>query len=222
MKIFLDTAEINEIKELNSFGLVDGVTTNPSLIAKSGRVYKEVLIDICAEVPGPVSAEVIATDSKEMITEGLELAEIAENIVIKLPMTWDGIKACNELTKRNIDVNVTLCFSASQALIAAKAGAKYISPFVGRHDDICQDGLHLIDEIIAIQQNYPILNFEIIAASLRHPLHIIESAKSGCDIATIPPNVVKKLLNHPLTDIGLKKFLDDWNEASKKSPASKK
>ena len=212
MEFFVDTANIDEIKELNQTGLIDGVTTNPSLVAKTGRDFKDILKDICAEVSGSVSAEVSAIDADTMIKEGLELKKIADNITIKLPLTFDGLKACKALTNENITTNVTLCFSAAQALLAAKAGATYISPFIGRHDDTGQNGLTLIAEIRMIYDNYPALNTKILAASIRHPIHLIECAKMGADVATIPPKVIKQLTKHPLTNIGLEQFLEDWQK----------
>ncbi|MBN66496.1 MAG: fructose-6-phosphate aldolase [Rickettsiales bacterium] len=209
MKFFIDTADINEIKELAETGMVDGVTTNPSLIAKSGRDFKEVIAEICEIVPGPVSAEVAALDAEGMIEEGEKLAKIADNVTIKVPLTWDGLKACKHFTNKGIMVNVTLCFSASQALLAAKAGATFISPFVGRLDDLSQDGLQLIEDICVIYGNYD-YETQVLVASIRNPLHIIESAKMGADVSTIPPKVLKQLAGHPLTDKGLEAFLKDW------------
>ena len=216
MKFFIDTTDIAEIKELYEIGLVDGVTTNPSLVAKSGRDFKEVLQEICAIVPGSVSAEVTALDCSGMLSEAEQLCKIADNITIKLPLTLDGLKACKKLSSQGIEVNVTLCFSASQAILAAKCGATYISPFVGRNDDIGHDGLNLIAEIRAIYDNYPEYNTQILVASVRHPIHLIESAKLGADIATIPPKVIKQLVKHPLTDIGLEGFLSDWKKTGQK------
>ena len=212
MQFFVDTADIDEIRELNATGLLDGVTTNPSLVAKTGRDFKEILKDICAEVKGSVSAEVAAVEYQKMVDEGLELRKIADNITVKLPLTWDGLRACKTLSDQDIDVNVTLCFSATQALLAAKAGARYISPFLGRLDDICHDGLTLIAEIRTIYDNYPDLNTNILAASIRHPMHLLECAKIGADVATIPPSVIKNLAKHPLTDQGLEVFLKDWKK----------
>lgn len=212
MKFFVDTADINAIKELNETGLCDGVTTNPSLIKKSGRDFKEVIAEICGIVPGPVSAEVIATETKAMLKEAKALAKIASNVVIKLPLTVDGLKACKALTEQGINTNVTLCFSANQALLAAKCGATYISPFIGRLDDIHIEGLDLIEEIRTIYDNYG-YETEILAASIRNPLHIKECALIGADVATAPPNVIKALANHPLTDKGLAAFLADAKAA---------
>lgn len=209
MKFFVDTAEIDDIRELAETGMVDGVTTNPSLILKSGRDILEVTKEICALVSGPVSAEVAATKADDMIAEGRKLAEIAENIAVKVPLTWDGLKACKTLSDEGKMVNVTLCFSATQALLAAKAGATFISPFIGRLDDNGQDGMELIHEIRAIYDNY---NFstEILAASIRTSNHVKDCAIAGADVATVPPGVLRKLADHVLTDKGLEAFLKDW------------
>jgi transaldolase len=212
MKFFVDTADIAEIRELAETGLLDGVTTNPSLIAKAGRPIKEAIAEICSVVDGPVSAEVAATDFDGMMSEGEKLADIAENVTIKVPLTWDGLKACRALTQRGRKVNVTLCFSANQALLAAKAGATFISPFIGRLDDIALDGMELIGEIRTIYDNYPALSTEILAASIRTPNHVREAAMAGADVATIPPAVLKGLVKHPLTDKGLEAFLADWKK----------
>ena len=212
MKFFIDTADVQEIKELSSTGLLDGVTTNPSLIKKSGRKIEEVIEEICNIVNGPVSAEVTATTFEKMIEEAHYLKNIANNVTIKLPLTWDGLKSCKKLSDEGISVNVTLCFSPSQALLAAKCGASYISPFVGRLDDIATDGMDLISEIKTIYSNYNHLQTEILVASVRHPRHVIESAKMGADIVTLPPNVIKQLASHPLTDKGLEAFLKDWKD----------
>ena len=212
MKFFIDTADISEIKELSQTGLLDGVTTNPSLIRKSGRKIEEVIKEICSIIPGPVSAEVAATNYDEMLKEAIVLKKIAENVTIKLPLTWDGLKACKSLRNDGILVNVTLCFSANQALLAAKAGATFISPFVGRLDDIGINGMNLISEICQIYSNYPNLNTEVLVASIRSPNHVLEAAKMGADVVTLPPNVLKQLISHPLTDNGLKAFLDDWKQ----------
>ncbi|AEA33533.1 fructose-6-phosphate aldolase [Hippea maritima] len=215
MKFFLDTANVEKIRYFADMGLVDGVTTNPSLIAKEGRDFKEVIDEITRIVDGPISAEVVSTESVGMVEEALELARIHENIVIKIPMTKEGIKATHQLASEGVRVNMTLIFSPSQALLAAKAGARYVSPFIGRLDDISTDGLDMVSDIRAVLDNYD-FECEIIAASIRHPLHVIEAAKMGVDIATIPPDVMDKLFNHPLTDIGLDKFLRDWENAFKK------
>lgn len=214
MKFFVDTADTDEIADLAETGLLDGVTTNPSLVAKTGRDFHEVIKEICEIVPGPVSAEVTATDRGAMAGEGLKLAGIAENVVVKVPMTWDGLRACRELTDEGIGVNVTLCFSAAQALLAGKAGARFVSPFVGRLDDIGQDGMGLIAEIVEIYGAYPdTIETEVLVASIRHPGHIVEAAKLGADVATVPPKVLRQLIDHPLTDKGLAAFLADWKKA---------
>lgn len=209
MKFFVDTAEIKDIKDLYETGLLDGVTTNPSLIAKSGRQFKEVIKEICSIVPGPVSAEVAATDYDGMIAEGHVLAKLAENVVVKLPLTIDGLKATKTFSKEGIKTNVTLCFSPNQALLAAKVGATYISPFIGRLDDINADGVELIENIRTIYDNYSFAT-EILAASIRTPNHITEVALAGADVATIPPAVIYKLADHPLTKSGLEQFVKDW------------
>ena len=209
MKFFVDTAEIDAIAELNDLGMVDGVTTNPSLILKSGRNILEVTKEICDLVDGPVSAEVVATKADDMIAEGRKLAEIAENITVKLPLTWDGLKACKVLSDEGKMVNVTLCFSANQALIAAKAGATFISPFIGRLDDINLDGMDLIQDIRTIYDNYG-FETEILAASIRTVNHVLDAARIGADVMTAPPEVFKKLASHPLTDKGLETFMADW------------
>ena len=214
MKFFIDTANIGEIKEANSMGMVDGVTTNPSLVAKEGREFEGLIKEICTIVDGPVNAEVISTDTEGILTEGRQLAKIHKNVVIKIPMTVDGLKAVRRLAEEGIRTNVTLIFSPLQALMAAKAGAAYVSPFVGRLDDVSHDGLILVDQIAEIYSNYA-FDTEIIVASVRNPLHVLESALIGADIATLPFNVLKKLAAHPLTDKGLKAFLDDWKKAKK-------
>lgn len=210
MKFFVDTAEISEIRELATTGLLDGVTTNPSLIAKSGRKILDVIAEICDIVPGPVSAEVAATEYKQMMAEAEVLKKIAVNVAIKVPLTPDGLKACYALSQEGTLVNVTLCFSAAQALLAAKAGAAFISPFIGRLDDIGQNGLDLIADIVQIYSNYPHLTTEVLAASIRNPIHLTEAAKMGADVATMPPSVIKQLYHHPLTDKGLAIFAKDW------------
>ncbi len=211
MKFFIDTANIDEIKKANELGLLDGVTTNPSLVAKEGREFKELITEICAIVDGPVSAEVVSTDAEGMVAEARELAKIADNIVIKIPLIKEGLKAVKILSGEGIRTNVTLCFSAVQALMAAKAGADYISPFVGRLDDIGQTGMELIEQIIAIYEAYG-YETEIIVASIRNPLHVLDAATMGADIATIPYKVMEQLIKHPLTDIGLANFLKDWEK----------
>lgn len=216
MKFFVDTADVKEIRELADTGLLDGVTTNPSLIAKSGRDFIEVVEEICSITKGPVSAEVTALDAEGMIEEGSKLAKIAKNIAIKVPLTWDGLKACKHFTSRGTMVNVTLCFSAAQAILAAKAGATFVSPFVGRLDDIGQDGLGLISDICEIYRQYDYFKTEVLVASVRNPIHIVESAKMGAHVATIPPAVMKQLVGHPLTDKGLASFLADWKKTGQK------
>ncbi len=215
MKFFIDTANINQIREAQSFGILDGVTTNPSLVAKEGKDFRAILDEILSIVDGPVSAEVISTDFDGIIKEAREYAAIHKNIVVKVPLIKEGLKAVKLLSSENIKTNVTLCFSPSQALLAAKAGATYISPFVGRLDDISTNGMELISQIIQIYRNY---NFDtqVLVASIRHPLHVVEAALMGADVCTIPFNVIDKLFNHPLTDIGLDKFLSDWNKSKNK------
>lgn len=211
MKFFLDTADTAEIRDLSATGMVDGITTNPSLVAKSGRDFFEVLEEICAMVEGPVSAEVTATDANAMITEGRKLRELAGNIAVKVPLTWDGLKACKTLSDEGTMVNVTLCFAANQALLAAKAGATFISPFVGRLDDIGLDGMELIEDIRVIYDQYD-FDTEILVASIRTPNHVKDAARIGADISTVPPDVLRKLITHPLTDKGLDAFLKDWEK----------
>ncbi len=210
MKFFIDSADIDEIRELADSGLVDGVTTNPSLVAKSGRAFKDVIAEICSTVEGPVSAEVTALEADAMVEEGRALAEIANNVAVKVPLTWDGLKACRTLSQGGTMVNVTLCFSANQALLAAKAGATFISPFIGRLDDIGEDGMELIRDIRVIYDNYDALGTEILAASIRSDDHVRRSAMAGADVATVPPKVLRNLANHALTDKGLDAFLADW------------
>lgn len=215
MKFFIDSADIQEIRTANLRGWVDGVTTNPSLIAKSGRNFHEVIKEICKEVSGPVSAEVIATEAEAMYTEGRELAKLASNVVVKIPMTEEGLIAVRRLTADGIKTNVTLVFSPVQALLVAKAGATMVSPFVGRLDDIGQNGLELIEQIVQIYRNYD-FKTEVLVASVRHPIHLIDSALMGADISTIPFKVMQQFCQHPLTDKGLKLFMDDWNKSQKK------
>ena len=215
MKIFLDTASVNELKEGVAMGILDGCTTNPSLIAKEKRPFRPLVEEICAIVPGPVSLEVVATDFEGMVKEGKELAQIAPNVVVKCPLTKDGLKAVKTLTGEGIKVNQTLCFSASQALLSAKAGATYISPFLGRLDDISHVGMDLIRQIVQIYANYG-FKTQVLAASIRNPLHVVDAALAGAHVATLPFAVLEQLTKHPLTDIGLKKFLDDWNKAGVK------
>ena len=212
MKFFVDTADVSEIGDLAETGLLDGVTTNPSLIMKAGRPMAEVVAEICGIVNGPVSAEVAATDFDGMLAEGRKLAEIADNIAIKVPLTWDGLKACKTLTGEGRMVNVTLCFSANQALLAGRAGATFISPFIGRLDDIGIDGMELIGEIRTIYDNYDYIGTQILAASIRSPNHVKTAAMMGADVATVPPAVLKSLVKHPLTDKGLDAFLADWEK----------
>jgi transaldolase len=212
VKVFLDTANVKEIREAAAIGLVDGVTTNPSLLAKEPAPYREVLAEICSIVPGPVSAEVVATDAPGMMREGKDLAKIAPNIVVKCPLTEEGLKAVRELKKDGIRSNVTLCFSVPQALFAAKAGAYIVSPFVGRLDDIGTDGMSLIRDVKQVYRNYG-FETQILVASIRNPLHVIQAALIGADIGTMPAKVYQSLLKHPLTDIGLERFLEDWKKA---------
>ncbi len=215
MKFFVDTADTAAIRELHALGVVDGVTTNPSLIAKAGRDFKEVVAEICAMVDGPVSAETVAADSEGMLAEGRELAKIADNVAVKVPLTWDGLKACKALTDEGRMVNVTLCFSANQALLAAKAGATFVSPFIGRLDDINLDGMQLIQDIRAIYDNYG-FETEILAASIRTVNHMREAALAGADAATAPPEVIRKMADHPLTEKGVEAFLKDWAKTGQK------
>lgn len=216
MKFFVDTADVAEIRELAATGLLDGVTTNPSLVAKAGRDFKTIIAEICEVVDGPVSAEVAATEYEGMLREGRILAKIAENVAVKLPLTWDGLKACKALTTEGTMVNVTLCFSANQALLAAKAGATFVSPFIGRLDDIGLDGMDLIGEIRSIYDNYPDFSTEVLAASIRTVNHVKECALMGADVVTVPPAILKALVKHPLTDKGLEQFLADWAKTGQK------
>lgn len=212
MKFFVDTAEIDEIRELENTGLVDGVTTNPSLINKSGRNFFEVVREICSIVDGPVSAEVTSPDFDTMLEEGQKLAGIASNIAVKVPLTRAGLRTCKLLSEKGTMVNVTLCFSANQAILAAKAGASFISPFVGRLDDIAYDGMDLISDICDIYANYPDFSTEVLVASVRSPIHVVEAAKIGADVATVPPSVLHQMFSHPLTDKGLADFTSDWKK----------
>ncbi len=216
MQFFIDSADVSEIRDLADTGLVDGVTTNPSLVAKSGRDFIDVLREICAIVSGPVSAEVTALEVEAMLAEARKLVQVAENIVIKVPLTPDGLKACRRLTEEGTKVNVTLCFSAAQALLAAKAGASYISPFVGRLDDISSDGMALIADIMEVYSAYPDIATEVLVASVRHPMHVVEAAKLGAEVATVPPAVLRAMFRHPLTDKGLEAFLADWAKTGQK------
>jgi len=214
MKFFIDSADIAEIKEGAAMGIIDGVTTNPSLVAKTGRKFRDVLLEICDVVEGPVSAEVVSTTHDQMMKEARELAALRDNIVVKIPLIAEGLKAVKTCTDEGIKTNVTLCFSATQALLAAKAGATYISPFIGRLDDVSTDGLQLIEDIVEIYENYGFAT-EVLVASVRHPMHVLESAKLGAHVATCPLKVLLQLTKHPLTDIGLKRFLDDWEKVPK-------
>ncbi|HYC06154.1 MAG TPA: fructose-6-phosphate aldolase [Azospirillaceae bacterium] len=210
MKFFVDTADINEIRDLAETGLLDGVTTNPSLVAKTGRNFLDLVAEICDVVSGPVSAEVAATDFETMMKEARHIAQIADNVAVKVPLTQAGLKVCRNLANDGVMVNVTLCFSAAQAILAAKAGAAFVSPFVGRLDDIGQNGLELIGEICQIYSMYPEFTTEVLVASVRNPIHITESAKMGAHVATMPPSVIRQLFSHPLTDKGLSQFVADW------------
>ena len=210
MKFFIDTADLAEIRDLAETGLLDGVTTNPTLVAKAGRNFIELIKEICEIVPGPVSAEVASVHYDEMLAEGRKLAKLASNVCVKVPLTWDGLKACRALSDEGTPVNVTLCFTAGQALLAAKAGATFISPFVGRLEDVGHDGMQLIADIVEIYGNYPTLRTEVLAASIRGPNHVIEVARLGAHVATVPPKVLRDLVLHPLTDKGLAAFVKDW------------
>jgi transaldolase len=210
MKFFVDSADIAEIRDLAATGLVDGVTTNPSLVAKSGRKFLDAVKEICEVVPGPVSAEVAALDHATMLSEGRKLAKIAHNVVVKVPLTPDGLKTCKALRAEGTKVNVTLCFSPAQAILAAKAGASYVSPFVGRLDDVGVDGMALIGDIVQIYDSYPEFETEVLVASVRHPMHVVAAGKLGADVVTLPPPVLRQMFNHPLTDKGLAAFLADW------------
>lgn len=216
MKFFVDTGDINEISKLVDTGMVDGVTTNPSLVASSGKDFVSLVREICQLVPGPVSAEVLATDHATMMKEADVLRNIADNVCIKVPLTVDGLKTCKKLSQEGTDVNVTLCFSVVQALLAAKAGATYVSPFIGRLDDIGESGMDLIRNIVDMYGNYPELNTQVLAASIRSPSHILESAMAGADVATLPPKILWQLYQHPLTDKGLEGFMKDWAKTGQK------
>ncbi|MHB8546529.1 MAG: fructose-6-phosphate aldolase [Nitrosotalea sp.] len=217
MKIFLDTANISAIKMYNDMGLVDGITTNPSLMAKEGGDPQKVMAEIVQIIKGDVSLEVLSVDTNGMLEEGRRLRKYGNNVIVKCPLTPDGLKACKILTSENIPVNVTLCFSVNQAILAAKAGAKYVSPFIGRLDDNGQDGMNLIKEIHQVFENYK-FSTQILVASIRHPMHVVEAAKIGADVVTLPPDILGKMLKHPLTDIGLKNFLADWEKLKKENP----
>ena len=214
MKIFIDTANIEQIREVNSWGILDGVTTNPSLVARENKDFATIVQEICQVVDGPISVEVVGLRSEEMVAEGMKLAALHKNIVIKVPMTEEGLKATKRLSNEGVAVNMTLVFSANQALLAAKAGARYVSPFVGRLDDVGQDGMHLVSEILDILDNYE-YDTEVIVASVRDPIHVTEAARMGAHVATIPFDVLKKMFRHPLTDIGIERFLKDWEKVSK-------
>ncbi|NWF99453.1 MAG: fructose-6-phosphate aldolase [Thermoanaerobaculaceae bacterium] len=213
MRLFIDTANVNEIREAASWGVLDGVTTNPSLVAREGRSYRALIEEICRLVPGPVSAEVLATDAEGMEREGRELAAIAENVVIKLPITPEGVKTCARFADEGIATNLTLCFSTAQALLVAKAGASYVSPFVGRLDDVGQDGMELVREIVQVYGNYEFPT-QVLVASVRHPQHVVQAALAGADVATVPFKILQQLFHHPLTDIGLERFLADYRAAT--------
>jgi transaldolase len=217
MKFFLDTANLKEIREAEALGILDGVTTNPSLVSKEGKPFKETILEILEVVPGPVSVEVVALDTEGMIREAQEFVPWGKNVVIKLPTTREGVKACKALTSRGVKVNMTLCFSANQALLVAKAGATYVSPFLGRIDDISWDGMQLIRDIVQIYRNYGFTT-QVLAASLRHPLHVLECAKAGAHVATMPAKVLDLMFKHPLTDRGIEQFLKDWEKVPKAEP----
>ncbi|QDE92489.1 fructose-6-phosphate aldolase [Myxococcus xanthus] len=223
MKFFIDSADVEEIRKAHAMGCVDGVTTNPSLLAKVGRGLEETIREICSIVDGPISAECVSMEADELIKEGRSLAKIHDNVVVKIPMGVEGMKATKALTAEGIRTNVTLCFSANQALLCAKAGATYVSPFVGRLDDISQDGMELISHILEIYRNYEQFNTQVLVASVRNPVHVLQAARLGADVATLPYNVITQLANHPLTDAGIKKFLADWEKVPKaaKPPAAK-
>ncbi|KAA0008048.1 MAG: fructose-6-phosphate aldolase [Thermoplasmata archaeon] len=214
MKIFVDTADLDEIRELASWGVIDGVTTNPTLIAKSGRSFKEIVDEIFKIVDGPISLEVVGTTAEEMVKEARQLAGIHRNVVVKIPMTAEGLKAVKTLSKEDVKTNVTLVFSANQALLAAKAGATYVSPFIGRLDDMGHEGMQIVEEIVDIFGNYG-FKTQIIVASIRHPVHVVQAARLGADVATIPPAVIKKMVKHSLTDVGIQRFLEDWKKVPK-------
>lgn len=218
MKFYLDTANLASIKKYNQMGLVDGVTTNPTLISREQGDFEEIIAGICKEISGPVSAEVIGTEYDAMVKEAKALSRLAKNVVVKIPMTPEGLKAVRTVSSLDIRVNVTLIFSANQGLLAAKAGASYLSPFIGRLDDVGQRGMDVIQDLVTIRRNYS-LEAQVLVASIRHPQHVLEAAKLGADIATMPPEIMEKMMQHPLTDIGLKRFLDDWNRAKKEKPS---
>lgn len=218
MKLYLDTASIGSIRRFNQMGVVDGVTTNPTLISKEPGEFEEIVAEICKEVKGPVSVEVVATDYETMVEEAKQFSKFASNVVVKIPIIPEGLRAVRTVTRLGIPVNVTLVFSANQGLLAAKAGATYVSPFIGRLDDIGQRGMDVVEDLVKIFANYK-MKAEVLVGSIRHPLHVIEAARAGANIATMPPEVMEKMIQHPLTDIGLKRFLDDWAKARKEKPS---
>ena len=218
MKLFLDTANLEQIRKLNGMGIVDGITTNPTLVAKEAGEFEEIIIAICKEVKGDVSAEVVSTDFEGMVAEAKHLATLASNVVVKIPMIPEGLRATKSVSAKGIRVNMTLVFSANQGLLAAKAGASFISPFIGRLDDIGQRGMGVIEDLVKIRGNYK-MKAEVLVGSIRHPQHVLEAAKIGADIATMPPEVMEKMMQHPLTDSGLKRFLDDWQRAKRAKPS---
>ena len=218
MKLYLDTANLERIRKLNQMGVVDGVTTNPSLVAKESGEFEEIIVSICKEVKGPVSAEVVSTDHDGMVREAKHLASLDPHVVVKIPIIPEGLRATKTVSSMGIPVNMTLVFSANQGLLAAKAGASYISPFIGRLDDVGQRGMELVEDLVKIRDNYH-FKAQVLVGSIRHPLHVVEAAKIGADIATMPPEVMEKMVQHPLTDIGLKRFLEDWQKARKEKPS---
>lgn len=218
MKLYLDTANLERIRKLNQMGVVDGVTTNPSLVAKEPGEFEEIIVSICKEVKGPVSAEVVSTDHDGMVREAKHLASLDPHVVVKIPIIPEGLRATKTVSSMGIPVNMTLVFSANQGLLAAKAGASYISPFIGRLDDVGQRGMELVEDLVRIRDNYD-FKAQVLVGSIRHPLHVVEAAKIGADIATMPPEVMEKMVQHPLTDIGLKRFLEDWQKARKEKPS---
>ncbi len=218
MKLFLDTANLEWIKKLNQMGLVDGITTNPTLVAKEPGEFEEIIVSICREVKGDVSAEVVSTDHDGMVSEAKRLSSLAPNVVVKLPVIPEGLRATKTVSSMGIRVNVTLVFSANQGLLAAKAGASFISPFIGRLDDIGQRGMEVVEDLVKIRDNYK-LKAEVLVGSIRHPQHVVEAAKIGADVATMPPEVMEKMMQHPLTNAGLKRFLDDWQKAKRAKPS---
>ena len=218
MKLYLDTANLEKIRKLNQMGVVDGVTTNPSLVAKEPGEFEEIIVSICKEVKGPVSAEVVSTDHDGMVKEARHLASLDSHVVVKIPIIPEGLRATKTVSALGIPVNMTLVFSANQGLLAAKAGASYISPFIGRLDDVGQRGMELVEDLVRIRDNYH-FRAQVLVGSIRHPLHVVEAAKIGADISTMPPEVMEKMVQHPLTDIGLKRFLEDWQKARKEKPS---